>query len=442
MNKRRKQVHLAAHFPGVNNTTVWADPEAGSQIEFDSFVHLARTAERGLFDFFFLAEGLRLREHRGRIYDLDVVGRPDTFTVLAALAGVTERIGLTGTINTTFNEPFEVARQFASLDHLSDGRAGWNIVTSSDAFTGANFRRGGFLDHADRYRRAEEFLTVARAFWDSWASDAVVADLAAGTYVDPARIRTVEHRGHQFDVHGLATLPAGPQGHPVLLQAGDSDEGRSFGARHADALFTLHGSLQDGQRYYADVKGRAAAQGRNPEELKVFPAATFVLGDTAAEAAEKARHIRYQQVSGATAIAMLEQVWGRDLSGYDPDGPLPDIDPTGDTSITQGRVRHGDPLAVARGYRERAAAENLSIRELVIAVTSRQQFVGTAAHIAAEIDRYVQADACDGFILVPHLTPHGLDDFVDQVVPLLQERGVYRTEYAGHTLREHLGLAG
>ena len=158
----RKPIHLAAHFPGVNNTTVWTDPSAGSQIEFDSFVHLARTAERGLFDFFFLAEGLRLREHRGRIYDLDVVGRPDTFTVLAALAGVTDRIGLTGTINTTFNEPFEVARQFATLDHLSGGRAGWNIVTSSDAFTGANFRRGGFLDHADRYARAEEFLTVAR----------------------------------------------------------------------------------------------------------------------------------------------------------------------------------------------------------------------------------------------------------------------------------------
>ena len=184
----RKPIHLAAHFPGVNNTTVWTDPAAGSQIDFDSFVHLARTAERGLFDFLFLAEGLRLREHRGRIYDLDVVGRPDTFTVLAALAAVTDRLGLTGTINTTFNEPFEVARQFATLDHLSDGRAGWNIVTSSDAFTGENFRRGGFLDHADRYRRAEEFLTVASEFWDSWAADAVVADVDAGVYVDPGRI--------------------------------------------------------------------------------------------------------------------------------------------------------------------------------------------------------------------------------------------------------------
>jgi FMN-dependent oxidoreductase (nitrilotriacetate monooxygenase family) len=441
--KHRKPIHLAAHFPGVNNTTVWTDPAAGSQIDFDSFVHLARTAERGLFDFFFLAEGLRLREHRGQIYDLDVVGRPDTFTVLAALAAVTDRLGLTGTINTTFNEPFEVARQFATLDHLSDGRAGWNIVTSSDAFTGENFRRGGFLEHADRYRRAEEFLTVAREFWDSWAADAVLADVNKGpdgTYIDPSRVASVDHHGAQFDVRGLATLPAGPQGHPVLLQAGDSDDGRAFGARHADALFTLHGSLEDGQRYYADLKGRAASYGRNPDQLKVFPAATFVLGDSAEEAAERAVHIRHQQVSGATAIAMLEQIWGRDLSDYDPDGPLPDFDPTGDAGITQGRVRHGDPVAVARKFRERAEAENLSIRELIIAVTSRQQFVGTAAHIADEIDRYVQADACDGFILVPHLTPHGLDDFVDQVVPLLQERGAFRTEYSGRTLREHLGL--
>jgi FMN-dependent oxidoreductase (nitrilotriacetate monooxygenase family) len=434
----RKPIHLAAHFPGVNNTTVWSDPASGSQIEFDSFVHMARTAERGLFDFFFLAEGLRLREHRGQIYDLDVVGRPDTFTVLAALAGVTDHIGLTGTINTTFNEPFEVARQFATLDHLSDGRAGWNIVTSSDAFTGANFRRGGFLGHADRYLRAEEFVTATQRFWDSWAPGAVAPDVDAGVYVDPGRIRSVEYSSTQFDVRGFATLPAGPQGHPVLLQAGDSDEGRGFGARYADALFTLHGSLEDGQRYYADVKGRARSSGRDPNQLKVFPAATFVLGDSDDEAQDRARHIRHQQVSGATAIAMLEQVWGRELSGYDPDGPLPDFDPIVDSTITQGRVRHGDPIAVARKWRDRAAAENLSIRELIIAVTSREQFVGTPAHVADEIDRYIQADACDGFILVPHLTPHGLDEFVDKVVPLLQERGAYRTEYTGATLREHL----
>ena len=257
--KQRKQIHLAAHFPGVNNTTVWSDPDSGSQLDFSSFVHLAETAERGLFDFFFLAEGLRLREHRGRIHDLDVVGRPDTFTVLAALAAVTDRLGLVGTVNTTFNEPFEVARQFATLDHLSDGRAGWNMVTSSDAFTGANFRRGGYLQYADRYVRAEEFITVARQFWDSWDADAVPADDASGQYVDPERVRAVEFHGAQFDVRGLATLPAGPQGHPILLQAGDSSDGRDFGAKHADALFTLHSELAAGQKYYADVKARAVA---------------------------------------------------------------------------------------------------------------------------------------------------------------------------------------
>jgi FMN-dependent oxidoreductase (nitrilotriacetate monooxygenase family) len=428
--KHRKQIHLAAHFPGVNNTTVWSDPSAGSQIDFDSFVHLARTAERGKLDFFFLAEGLRLREHRGRIHDLDVVGRPDTFTVLAALAAVTEHIGLAGTINTTFNEPYELARQFASLDHLSDGRAAWNMVTSSDAFTGANFRRGGFLDHADRYRRAEEFVTVASEFWDSWPAGAGLAES-----------RVVSHHGPQFDVRGVATLPAGPQGHPVLLQAGDSDEGRDFGASHADALFTMHGALEAGQRYYADVKARAAAHGRDPDQLKVLPGATFVLGDSAADAAENAHHIRRQQVSPQTAIAMLEGVWQRDLSDYDPDGPLPAVEPVDDPTVTQGRVRHGDPKALAAAWRERAEADRLSIRELVIAVTSRQQFVGTAEQVAAEIDHYVQSDACDGFILVPHLTPHGLDEFVDTVVPLLQERGVFRTEYSGATLRENLGLS-
>jgi alkanesulfonate monooxygenase SsuD/methylene tetrahydromethanopterin reductase-like flavin-dependent oxidoreductase (luciferase family) len=178
-DKPRKPVHLAAHFPGVNNTTVWSDPESNSQIDFESFVHLARTAERGLFDFFFLAEGLRLREHLGHIHDLDVVGRPDTFTVLNALAAVTDKLGLAGTINTTYNEPFELAKQFASLDHLSGGRAAWNVVTSSDAFTGENFRRGGYLEHSQRYRRAAEVVEVTRALWDSWPADSLVVDRAA-----------------------------------------------------------------------------------------------------------------------------------------------------------------------------------------------------------------------------------------------------------------------
>ncbi|MGW0181677.1 NtaA/DmoA family FMN-dependent monooxygenase [Nocardia sp. NPDC003345] len=434
-----RQVHLAAHFPGVNNTTVWNDPESGSQIDFDSFVHLARTAERGLFDFFFLAEGLRLREHRGRIHDLDVVGRPDTLTVLNALAGVTARLGLAGTINTTFNEPFELARQFATLDHLSGGRAAWNAVTSSDAFTGENFRRGGYLPHAHRYTRAAEVIAATRALWDSWPDDTLVVDRERGVFGGP--VPEFRFTSEQFDITGHYVLPRSPQGYPVQIQAGDSEEGREFGAATADAIFSRHGELEDGQRFYTDMKNRLAKYGRTRDELLILPAATFVLGDDRADAEERARHIRLQQVGPQTAIAFLEQVWGRDLSGYDPEGPLPDLDPVDDATITRGRVRHAkDPLAVARDWRDRAQARNLSIRELIIEVTARQQFVGSPAEVAADIDRYVQQDAADGFILVPHLTPHGLDEFVDKVIPELQDRGSFRTEYTGSTLRDHLGL--
>ena len=444
MTTPRKQIHLAAHFPGVNNTTVWSDPRSGSHIDFASFAHLARTAERAKFDFLFLAEGLRLREQHGRIYDLDVVGRPDTFTVLAALAAVTSRLGLAGTINSTFNEPYEVARQFASLDHLSDGRAAWNVVTSWDAFTGENFRRGGFLRQEDRYERARTFLATACELFDSWTGDEIVADRDSGVFLaDPAAGAFAHHDAH-FDISGQFNVPRGPQGRPVIFQAGDSDEGREFAASSADAIFSRHSTLEAGQAFYADVKGRLARHGRSRDELLILPAATFVLADTDAEAAELAREVRLQQVSGQTAIKFAEQLWNRDLSGYDPDGPLPEIDPDpGENTIARGRASvrmHRDPVATARQWREKAAAERLSLRELIIEVTGRQSFIGSPATVAATISDFVQADASDGFILVPHITPGGLDEFADTVVPLLQERGVFRSEYAGTTLRDHLGL--
>lgn len=440
-----KQIHLAAHFPGVNNTTVWSDPASGSQIEFGSFAHLARTAERAKFDFLFLAEGLRLREQGGVIYDLDVVGRPDTFTVLAALAGVTDRLGLAGTINSTFNEPYEVARQFASLDHLSAGRAAWNVVTSWDAFTGQNFRRGGFLPEAARYERAELFLRTAFALFDSWRGDEVVADKASGVFLGDPDAGRFSRRDDHFDIAGRFNVPRSPQGRPVIFQAGDSEAGREFAARAADAIFSRHGTLEAGQAFYADVKGRLARYGRTRDELKVLPAATFVLGDTDADARERAAVVRRAQVSGQTAIKLLEQVWNRDLSGYDPDGPLPEVDPLpGENTISLGRASvrsHRDPLAVAKGYRELAAAKNLTIRQLMIEVSARQTFVGAPATVAETINDLVQRDASDGFILVPHITPGGLDEFADTVVPLLQERGVFRTDYTATTLRGHLGLA-
>jgi len=439
-----KQIHLAAHFPGVNNTTVWSDPRAGSHIEFSSFVHLARTAERAKFDFFFLAEGLRLREQAGQIYDLDVVGRPDTFTVLAALAAVTDRLGLAGTINSTFNEPYEVARQFASLDHLSAGRAAWNVVTSWDAFTGENFRRGGFLAESDRYSRATQFLQTAGELFDSWAPYAIVADQDSGTFLEDGRVGAFTHRDAHFDIAGQFNVPRSPQGRPVILQAGDSEAGREFAARTADAIFSRHSTLDAGRQFYADVKRRLPAYGRAPHELMVLPAATFALGDSDSDAQERAAHIRRQQVSGQTAIRFLEQLWNRDLSDHDPDGPLPAIDPDVSANhIARGRAsvrQHRDPIATAREWRERAEAGNLSTRELIIEVTGRQTFIGTPATVADSINDLVQNDAADGFILVPHVTPDGLDGFADTVVPLLQERGVFRTDYTGPTLRDHLGL--
>ena len=440
--KPLKQVILAGYFPGVNNTTVWSDPRAGSQIEFSSFVHLAQTAERGKLDFFFLAEGLRLREQRGRIHDLDVVGRPDTLTVLGALASVTTHLGLVGTLNATFREPYELARQLATLDHLSEGRAGWNVVTSSDAFTGENFRRGGYLDYADRYERAGEFVRTARELWESWAGDEVVAEQETGRYLRDGSVGHFAHRGPQFDIRGRFNVPRSPQVHPLILQAGDSDGGRELAASTADAIFSRHSGYEAARRFYADAKGRMARYGRSPDELKILPGVGFVLGDTAEEARERAHEVRRQQVSPQTAILMAEQLWNRDLSSYDPEGPLPDVDPdVSSTTIIQGRARlFPDPLRTAAQWREVAEAKGLSLREVVIETTGRQPFVGTPSQVAEQMNHFVQTDATDGFVLSPHLTPAGLDDFVDQVVPLLQERGVLRTEYTTTTLREHVGL--
>lgn len=442
MSRPVRQIHLAAHFPGVNSTTVWTDPTAGSQIDFSSFEHFAATAERGLFDYVFLAEGLRLREHKGRIHELDVLGRPNTLSILAAVAAITEHVGVVGTLNTTFNEPYELARELATLDHLSGGRAGWNAVTSSDAFHGANFRRGGYLDHADRYERAREFAALAKELWDSWSEGDVRADAATGAFLDdgvPARVR---HSGPQFDVDALFDVPRSPQGRPVIVQAGDSADGRTFGAEHAEVIFSLHQEFADARAFYDDVKGRLAAYGREEDSLKILPAATFSIGDTDAEARERAREVALQQVRPEVALTYVEQVWGRDLSGYDPDGPLPDVDPdTGSETARGWANRHAAVRARIAKLRELSETEGLSIRETVIRLTAAPTFVGTPEHIAAEIDRYVQERATDGFTVVGHLTPHGLDEFAERVVPLLQERGSYRRSYEeGATLRDLLGL--
>ncbi len=443
-----RQARLVAHFPGVNSTTVWSDPASGSQIDFASFQHFAQTAERGLFDYVFLAEGLRLREHGGEIHDLDVAGRPATLAILAAMASVTRSIGVVGTLSSTFNEPYELARQLATIDHLSGGRVGWNVVTSSDAFHGANFRRGGYLPYDERYTRAEEFVALAKRLWESWEPGAVLADRAAGRFVDPHRVHEVAHRGQQFDVSATSTVPRSPQGFPVIVQAGDSPAGRDFAAANAEIIFSRHTGFDEGQAFYRDVKGRLPASGRTEDSLLILPAATFAIGDSDADAREISREIGFAQTSPQTAVAWIEAIWGRELPGLDPDGPLPSVEPAeGDQRLGQVSTRVEDRAARAAALRDRAATEGLTLRQLVAAETASHTFVGSPETIAAEIDRYVQGRASDGFVLVPHLTPGGLDPFVDRVVPVLQERGVFRDRYetdaetgAPVTLRRTLGL--
>jgi FMN-dependent oxidoreductase (nitrilotriacetate monooxygenase family) len=438
----RKQVILGAYLGGVNHHTAWWHPDAGSQIDFSSFEHTARTAERGKFDFFFLAEGLALRERAGQVFDQDIVGRPDTLPVLASLAAVTTHLGLAGTINATFNEPYELARQFATLDHLSGGRTAWNVVTSFDGFTGQNFRRGGFLDRAQRYERAAEVIAALRTLWDSWDDEDLVADWAAGRFLGRPDAGAFRIEGSQFDIQGRFTVPRSPQGRPLILQAGVSPEGRDFAARNSDAIFSPFGKLPEAAEFYRDVKARAARFGRNPDDLKILPSASFVLGDTEAEAQEHYQEIRGQQITGQTARILLEQVWNRDLSGYDADGPLPDVDPDPDAPpIIQGRAFvHQDRFATVARWREIAEAKKLSLRELVIDQFERGPFVGTPEQVAAKIDDFVQNDGSDGLIIGSHLVPWGLDEFVDRVVPLLQERGSLRADYTGTTLRDNLGL--
>ncbi|MFI9387655.1 NtaA/DmoA family FMN-dependent monooxygenase [Kutzneria sp. NPDC052558] len=436
-----KQVILAAGFPHGSPWIIWSDPESGPQVDLASFQHAVRTAEDGKLDFFMLAEALRQREHKGKLFDLDITGRTHGLTLLNALAAVTEHIGLVATISSTYNEPYELAKQLSTLDHLSDGRAGWNIVTTSDPASGANFRRGGFLPHAERYRRAGEFLATARQLWDSWPIDSVVGDGETGRFVDDPEVGGYRQVGSQFDIAGRFCLPASPQRRPVLVQAGDSADGRQFAVDNVDIVFSMHAEPHAGRAFYADVKARAKAAGRDPDSIKIMPGTQFVIGDSRADAEERSRELAYRQITPQNAIARLEQVWGRDLSDHDADGPVPPVLDNRGAAHSGGYALGGKPpSAQARAWFERAEAERLTIRELIIAVTLRHTFLGTPGQIAAQIADAVATEAADGYVLAGLTQPTGLDEFVKSVVPELQDRGVFRTEYTGATFRENLGL--
>ncbi|MFC5907580.1 LLM class flavin-dependent oxidoreductase [Streptacidiphilus monticola] len=421
------QIHLGVFFTGVGPNLLWTEPDFPDHTAVDTFVDTVRLLERGLFDAFFLGEGLRVRENRGQVYDLDVAGRPDAISQLSALAAVTEHIGLVATQNTTYNYPADLARRLASLDHLSAGRAGWNIVTTDNAWTGANFRHGGWLPHERRYERAAAFVEAAKELWASDGTEPVERD------TDLVRLRS------------RATVPPSPQGRPVLFQAGDSGGGRELAARHADVVFSANTEYAKAAAYAADLTARLARHGRTRESLRILPGASVVLGDTPAEARDKARWIREQQINGPRAVAYLEHYWGTDLSAYDPDGPLPDIEPVeGELDPSRGTLRveqRTGKLEQIQKWRDLAAERGLTIRQLVTEVSGgHPAFVGTPGSVADEWARYVRTRAVDGFNLLPDRLPASLTEIVDRLVPALQERGLYRTAYTGRTLRDHLAL--
>lgn len=437
------RVHFGVFFQGVNATTIWTEPDSGSQISPESYRQVAQTAERGLFDAFFLGEGLRLREIQGKIHDLDIAGRPDAITQLAALAPLTTSIGLVSTTNVTFNEPADLARRFASLDLLSAGRAGWNVVTTDNAWTGENFRRGGYLDHADRYRRAQQVLTATRAIWDSWDENAISASTSAAGWAAPGAIAPVRIAGDLVDIEVTGTLPRSPQGHPVIFQAGDSADGRDFAARNADVIFSAHGQdFDDALAFATDIRARLRTAGRGDEDLRILPGTQIIIGATEAEAEEKARWVRRQQITPATALAQATLLWNIDLSDRDPDGPLPAEDPRPpDNSGAFGTRRITDAQATVDRWRAAAEANHWSLRDTVVELGGRARgHVGTPAALADKFAHFVRHGAVDGFNVSPYIVPHGLDDIVNLLVPALQDRGVYPAQYAGTTLREHLAL--
>jgi alkanesulfonate monooxygenase SsuD/methylene tetrahydromethanopterin reductase-like flavin-dependent oxidoreductase (luciferase family) len=417
------QLAFGAFFQGVNSSTIWRLPESGDQVAWESFESLVRTAERGKFAAFFLGEGLRLREHRGVPFELDVAGRPDAQTLLAALAAVTEHIGLVATQNTTYNDPVDLARRLQTLDLLSGGRAGWNIVTTDNAWTGENFRRGGYLDHADRYVHAEAFVQVAEQYW---------------------RGEKIEHDGAHYAVRAQGELPRSAQGRPVLFQAGASPSGQDFAARTADVIFSPHGSLEAAAEFRRSIVERTVAAGRDPAGVKILPGAEIILAATEAEAEEKVRWVRDLQVGPEQAIALLEQYWGRDLSAFDPDGPLPDVAPeVVESGVTRGAgFQFAKAEELTRTWREEAAEKGQSILEFARqkAGARRGTFTGSFDAVADRLVEFARLGAIDGLNITPWLIPSGLDDIVDHLIPRLQERGVYPAEYAGPTLRENLGL--
>jgi FMN-dependent oxidoreductase (nitrilotriacetate monooxygenase family) len=428
-----RQLRLNAFMrPATIHTGAWRYPGAFSDANFN-FAHLkrfAQTLERGRFDAFFMADHLAVLN-----MPLDALKRSHTvtsyepFTLLSALAGVTEHLGLVATGSTTFDAPYHVARRFASLDHISGGRAGWNIVTTSNPDAARNFGLTDHMEHGERYARAREFYDVVTGLWDSWADDAFIRDVENGIYFDPDKLHVLDHKGKYLSVRGPLNIARPVQGWPVIVQAGASDAGRQLAAETAEMVFTAQNDLAAGREFYADVKSRAEKAGRSRDHLKIMPACMVVVGHTIEEA--RAKRARLDGlVHYANAIASLSIALGHDASKFDPDGPLPEV-PESNASKS-GRQR-----AIDLAQREKLTVRQLAQR---LGGYSGLALVGTPKSIGDEMEEWVATEGSDGFtIMFPYL-PGGLDDFVERVVPELQRRGLFRREYEGRTLRENLGL--
>jgi len=422
-------IQTGSHVAGWRHPEAWDNPLC----DFEYFRHLAETAERGKFDAVFLADAQGYPRVPGReAFSRTESPRLEPISLLSALSVATSRIGLIGTASTTYNEPYSLARRFSTLDHLSAGRAGWNIVTSTTESEAHNFGFERHMGHAERYRRAAEFVDVVRGLWDSWEDGAVLADKASGRYIDPDKLHALNHDGAHFRVAGPLNTPRSPQGHPVLVQAGASDDGRAFAARHAEVIFTSHPAMESATAFYQEMKALAAEGGRDPRSLVILTAITPIIGANEAEALALQDDLD-DLVDPVLSLSKLQWMLGDfDLSDYPLDGPLPDIPPT-DAS-------HANRASVV----EMAARENLTIRQLarrISAGRSSRTIVGTGVQVADELEGWYRRGAADGFIISPPYFPGGLSQFVDRVVPILQARGLFRQDYQGGTLREHLGLA-
>lgn len=429
----RRQMHLGAFMRPVSiHTGAWRYPGAApdANFNFPLLQKFIRQLEAAKFDMFFMADHLSVVTT-----SIDALKRSHTttsfepFTLLSALSMVTERIGLVATASTTFDEPYHIARRFASLDHISAGRAGWNIVTTSSADAARNFGHDQGIDHDRRYVRAREFHDVVTGLWDSFADDAFVRDVDAAIYLDPARMHVLDHKGPHLSVRGPLNIARPVQGWPVIVQAGSSEAGRRLAAGTAEVIFASEISLEAGRAFYQDMMRRLVENGRNPDHLKILPAAFVVVGDTIEEARAKRAHLD-SLVHYDSGIPSLNSMLGHDVSGFDPDGPLPEIPESNASKSAREQMI------------EMARSENLTIRQLAARAGSYWglAFVGTPESIADEMQEWFETEAADGFTVMFPWLPGGLDDFVSRVVPELQRRGLFRTEYSGETLRDHLGL--